>query len=167
MSLANYRNKLDLIIAQMPQRDKVALLVLSIFLAALILVYGVFLPSINFQAQARENYTEEQALYSWLNSQRSVISGLSTDLGRQRPKESGSPLTIVNRSAKEFQLTLKRVQPESSGLLRVWVEDASFDNTLKWVDKLNQQGLMITELNVDRVTTGVVNLRLSIAAAAN
>lgn len=167
MSLTHYREKFELLIAQMPQRDKMALSILSLFLAALTLIYAAFIPAASFQAQARENYTDEQALYSWLEAQRSVIAGLSTDHIRQQSGKSESPLTIVNRSAKEFQLTLKRVQPESNGLLRVWVEGANFDNTLKWVDKLNQQALMITELNVDRVAAGVVNLRLSIAATSN
>ncbi len=162
MPVALYRKKIEPFLAAMPQRDRTALLGLSLFLGVLLLIYGVFVPITDFKTQARERFAHEQELYAWLSSQRNLVAASSTMLPNKPTPKAESPLTLVNSSAKQFELTLKRVQPESNGSLRVWIENASFDDSIKWVEELGQQGLNIKELNVDKQASGVVNLRLTI-----
>ena len=163
MSAALYRTKMEPFLAAMPQRDRTALLGLSLFLGVLLLIYGVFVPVIDFKTQARERFAHQQELYVWLDSQRNLVAASSIIAPNKPTPKAESPLTLVNSSAKKFELTLKRVQPESNGSLRVWIENANFDDAIKWVEELGEQGLNIKELNIDKQKPGVVNLRLTIS----
>ncbi len=163
MPAALYRGKIKPFFAAMPQRDRTALLGLSLFLGVLLLIYGVFVPVIDFKTQARERFSHEQELYAWLEGQRNLVAASSTMLPNKPTPMAESPLTLVNSSAKKFELTLKRVQPESNGSLRVWIENANFDDAIKWVEELGQQGLNINELYIDKQKSGIVNLRLTIS----
>jgi len=163
MPAALYRTKIEPLLAAMPERDRTALLGLSLFLGVLLLIYGVFVPVIDFQSQARERFAHQQELYSWLEGQRNLVADSPTMLPTKPTPKAESPLTLVNSSAKRFELTLKRVQPESNGSLRVWIENASFVDAIKWVEELGEQGLNIKELNIDKQKPGIVNLRLTIS----
>lgn len=162
MAIKIYHERFTQYLDGLSEKDKKALFILTIFLGIVLLVYGLFLPAFDYQTQAKSRYTQEQALHQWLADQQAFIS-VKTNQTIEH-KQSGSALSIVNASAKEFELILKRVQPEGNGLLRVWLENADFTSTLKWMENLNQQGLTIIELNVDGTAAGIVNLRLSISS---
>jgi general secretion pathway protein M len=141
----------------LPSRDRMALLILSVFLAILVVVYGLISPAMEFRDNAKSAYQQERDLLGWLQAQEAAVKAL-----KQRPqttKSSGSPLTLVNSSAKRFKLTIKRLQPENNGDLRVWMEGVSFDDALKWLHHLNTQGLKIVDISIDQQSPGRVNLR--------
>lgn len=164
MAIKIYREKIDQYIESMSDKDRKAMLILSAFLGILLIIYGLLLPAFDFKTQAKSHYAQEKALYQWLKAQSSLISAEPNNMVKR--EQSGSALTMVNASAKEFQLELKRVQPQSNGLLRVWLENANFDNALQWMENLNQQGQTISDLSIDRVTAGTVNLRATIVFRA-
>ena len=62
---------------------------------------------------------------------------------------------------------LKRVEPEGSRNVRVWLENASFDQVMKWLGTLNTTyGIRTDSASLERVAdaTGRVNARLSLQA---
>lgn len=144
------------------ERDRMALILLSIFFGVLILLYGMLLPAMDYRHQGRDAYDREQELLTWLQAQQPAVERLRTQPKAAQQASStanSSPLTLVNTSAKEFQLTIKRLQPENNGSLRVWMENVSFDNSLKWLHHLQNNGLAVSDISIDEQSTGLVNLR--------
>ena len=74
-----------------------------------------------------------------------------------------SLLTVIDSSARKYQIkkAVSRMQPESESRIRVWLEDASFDALLGWLDSLTAQGIHVLELTVERSNNpGVVSAEL-------
>ena len=67
-------------------------------------------------------------------------------------------------SAKRSQLgtALKRVEPDGAHGVRVWLEQAPFDDMIRWLGELkNNSGVRITSVTVDQQgAAGLVNARL-------
>ena len=143
---------------KLPERDRLALTILSAFVGLLILVYGAILPAMNYHQQAREHFKDEQALLYWLKAQEPAIQRISA-APRASQTFSGNPLSLVNASTKDFNLSIKRLQPENSGSLRVWMENVNFDNTLQWLHYLQSKGLSLREISIDQQAKGKVNVR--------
>lgn len=73
---------------------------------------------------------------------------------------NGPILSLVTRQAKASNINLKRFEPDGDGL-RIWLEDAVFDDAIRWLEELNQQyDIQIKQINVDRSEkSGLVDLR--------
>lgn len=77
-----------------------------------------------------------------------------------------SLLAVVDSTARQGQLggALKRVEPEGQNSVRVWFEEASFDDMVRWLGTLQQQhGAQVSRLTIDRPgAPGRINARLVI-----
>ncbi|NHN38934.1 type II secretion system protein M [Pseudomaricurvus alcaniphilus] len=155
-AISQYLNKLN-------ERDRLALLALTVFIALLIVFYGLLQPANNYRQQARDAYQLEQELLTWLQARQSAIAQLQSRPLVQEAAGSNT-LSTINSSAGQFKLSIKRVQPESNGNLRVWMEEANFDNTLRWLHHLQQQGIGVSEINLDQSGPGSVNLRATFSS---
>jgi general secretion pathway protein M len=69
-------------------------------------------------------------------------------------------LAIVTEQAKRSGINLKRFEPDGDGL-RIWLEDAVFDDAIRWLEELNQKhNIQIKQINVERSEdSGLVDLR--------
>ena len=81
-----------------------------------------------------------------------------------------SLLGIIDRTAKTGKLgkSVKRVQPDGQTKARVWMENASFDSMVNWLEKLQrQQGIRIVTSVIEKQDEpGLVNARLVLEGAA-
>ena len=148
---------------RLSHRDQLALTLLSIFFSILILIYGIWLPTLNHHKDARNHWQQQQQLLSWLQAQENVIPKASTT--RAQSNSQQPLLTRVTNSAKKKNLTLKRVQPEEDNKLRVWMENVNFNQTIVWLEQLNQNlGLSIADIAIDgqQQQNGIVNVRILI-----
>ncbi len=161
MSYTDYKQSIIERLNKLTERDKKALFCLSGFCLSLLILYGIILPTVNYQNTAKSHFEEKRQLYHWLQSKEHAVSQLPATAPKKTVSSNAS-LTQINESAKALQLTLKRVQPSSDGGQRIWIENAKFSTVIKWIDSLDNLGLSITELNMDRQAPGVVNLRLTI-----
>lgn len=148
---------------QMPEKDRQALLVLSVFAAILIFIYAIYLPLESYHDRARQNAEVSQELYQWLKSKEAQAKAIS-----KQPKGAGnssdSLLTQATETAKNNGLSLKRVQPEGNDRIRLWLEDVPFNQVLMALDKLqSERGLNIEEVSIDRKAPGKVDARATIS----
>lgn len=103
-----------------------------------------------------------------LNKNLSIYENLANNAykfnGRTLTATSNSPiLAVVSQQAKRSQINLKRFEPDSDGL-KIWLEDAKFDDAIIWLEILNQKyGIQIKQINVDKTNqSGFVDLRASL-----
>lgn len=147
---------------QMPEKDRKALLILSVFTAVLIFIYAIYLPLEAYHDRARQNAEVSQELYQWLKSKESQAKAVSKKPAGAN-SSNDSLLTQVTETAKDNGLGLKRVQPEGNDKIRLWLEDAPFNQVLIALDKLqSERGLKIEEVSIDRKAPGKVDARATI-----
>jgi general secretion pathway protein M len=83
--------------------------------------------------------------------------------------EGRSLLSVTDDSARSAGLgaALKRVEPDGSTGVRVWLEDASFDSVAGWLSVMDTHyGVDVDSATLERAaTTGRINARLSLQAS--
>jgi len=88
----------------------------------------------------------------------------TADNSTSNNRKGQSLLVIVDQTAKENKLgdSMKRVEPDGSTRVRVWLEMAIFDDVARWLSRLQTQySLEIESAVLDKTdTTGRVNARL-------
>lgn len=106
--------------------------------------------------QARVERLEKQAAaqradLEWMRQAATQVRALRAGAPR-RSATGQSLLALADSTAKAQGLgsAVKRVQPEGQGSVRVWMEQASFDDVLRWLQTLtNRHGVRISALVAD------------------
>jgi general secretion pathway protein M len=156
--------------ARLGSRDRRILIIGAVCLGV-ILPYWLVLQSLTEQAERMERSVS--ALYedvAWMQAAAERVRGVEGGAtGAPAAAGDGSPLSVIDRTAREGPLTgtVRRVQPEGADAVRVWLEDAPFDDLILWLGTLETRyGLRVTSLVVDRQPVeGRVNARLSLERA--
>ena len=141
-------------------RDRTALLMLGVFMAALLFYAAVWSPLASYAAAAADRYSGQLVLWQYLQSTEAEARSVS---GRQpQTDRSGqSLLTLVSRTSQTVGVKPSRLQPEGSEEVSVWFEAVEFNQLLLWLDQLRSQSLVVRQLSIDRQETpGRVNARI-------
>lgn len=90
--------------------------------------------------------------------------------GTQASRGGQSLLALAESSARGAGLgdAWRRAEPGAANELRVWLQNASFDPMLRWLDLLQRRyGITVAEANIDRAgVPGLVNARLVLSEPA-
>jgi len=128
-------------------REQQALKILGIFAVALILVYGIWLPSRHAAQNARAQYANNLELLQ-------LIQSSTGQLGASHSAATGSVLGVVSTAASVQGLTLSRIEPEGEDLTRVWIERADFNTVAAWLATLSAQGIKLQEALAEKQSDG-------------
>lgn len=139
---------------QLAPREQMALLALGGFLAVLLLVFAVWLPSHKAAERARTEHENNRQLLMWIQANASRVRAAPAQAG-------GSVLGVVNGAAGTASLVLSRVEPEGDTAVRVWVERAEFNTIASWLSQLNTQGINASEIQIERLAAGGVSGRFT------
>lgn len=146
--------------SQLSKRDQSAVKWLAGFLSVLILLYGVAIPSYEYHHNARVRYINDTQLLEWLKQQELEINKIPAQNTSETGNASKSLLTVVTNTSKKHELTLKRVQPENEKKLRFWIESASVESILVWIEELEDMHLRIDSVVLERSDeAGVASIR--------
>jgi general secretion pathway protein M len=136
-------------------RDQKIIKAISAFLVLCLIVLLFVQPFLakqeNYQAKLDKSLSTYELLASNAHKFQTQVSGQSSD---------GPILAIVTQQAKRSNINLKRFEPDGDGL-RIWLEDAVFDDAIRWLEVLNQNhNIQIKQIDVDRgEASGLVDLR--------
>jgi general secretion pathway protein M len=118
-------------------------------------------------AALEQSNRENQELLAWMEQSAQEAKKLQAKLKSNGPTGSAkgqSLLGIIDRTAKTANLgkSVKRVQPDGESKARVWLENAPFNETVKWLENLQrQQGIhIVTSVVEKQEEAGLVNVRL-------
>ena len=113
-----------------------------------------------------------QELLVWMEQSAVEAKQLQAKLKASGPSgrsKGQSLLGTIDRTAKTGKLgkSVKRVQPDGQTRARVWLENASFDSMVSWLEKLQrQQGIRIVTSVIEKQDEpGLVNARLVLQGA--
>ena len=89
--------------------------------------------------------------------------------GGANTRSSSSLLVIIERTAQEKNLKsrLQKVQPEGQDGVRVWIENASFDQLIEWLALLEKKNtIYVSEIIIERQKEpGRINSRILLRVA--
>ncbi|USD37809.1 MULTISPECIES: type II secretion system protein M [Ferrimonas] len=130
-------------------------------LAAPFLVVGLFYwmvwqPLGSAVTQAERGLKSEQAKLASLKADASRYLNQKSGSGTQA---RGSLSQLATESARQFALSIDRMQPQGDKL-QVWLDESSFDGLLNWLSFLSEQGVRVEALDLSRAdTNGKVEVR--------
>ncbi|MEH6447319.1 MAG: type II secretion system protein M [Oleispira sp.] len=136
-------------------RDQIIVKAVSGFIVFCLIIVLFVQPFLAKQDQYQAALDKSLSIYETLASNAHKFQGQSASAA-----SNGPILAVVTQQAKKSNINLKRFEPDGDGL-RIWLEDAVFDDAIRWLEELNRQhGIQIKQINVDRSEkSGLVDLR--------
>lgn len=141
--------------------------VLLVLLLLYVLVWGPFRSGYH---SLQESVSAQRDTVVWMQGSAQTIQRLRNSGGVTAGGLGGrSLLSVTDSTARAGGLgpALKRVEPEGTNSVRVWLEGAPFDVLIKWLGTLsNRHGVDANSVSLERnETAGLVNARLTLEAA--
>jgi general secretion pathway protein M len=155
--------KLRLRFEALPSNDQRALVIMAA-VVGLTLLYFSLSWTRDYQQAAILHYQDMSEDSRWIELNLPQLRNLAN--AAVQPGAAGAPdASLINRattSAKPFGIVFKRFQPEGETGLRLWIEGAEFDQLIRWVAALEQQGIQLDQLDIDKQAklVGVVDARV-------
>lgn len=130
------------------RRDQTALIGLGIFVGALILYYGMWVPANEFFQSHQLQRDQELSLIKYMRASEDRARASRASAGQS---VSGQALlTQISRTAQKFQINPNRLQPQGSGGVSVWFDGVPFDKLILWLEQESQKGIIIRDVSIDR-----------------
>ncbi|MFK5913449.1 MAG: type II secretion system protein M [Woeseiaceae bacterium] len=112
----------------------------------------------------KKNVETASKTVSWMKAAATEVKRLGGSNALSSSSQGKFALSTIDRSIKKAGLgaMMKRVQPEGETGVRVWFENAAFDELIAWLASIElKQGLSVNEINIEQTeTTGLVNVRV-------
>lgn len=155
------------------QRERRILIAGAIALIIMLLYLLVWEPLVDKSLALEKSNKDNQALISWMEQSANEVRELQAKIkagGPSSRSKGQSLLGIIDRTAKQAKLgnTVKRVQPDGKTKARVWLENVSFNEMIKWLENLQRrEGIHIDTSVIEKQDeAGLVNARLVLEGAA-
>lgn len=149
-------------IQHLPVRDRMALAGLAAFVVLVLGYLLIWQPVDRALIRAQEHYRQQRELYAYLQE--------NTERARQVAGTARASLApeklqgMVTSTAQRHGLVLERFDSEGSNGVMVSLTQAPFEPLLRWMSGLQVQGGELTEISLDRVAPGKVDVRLTVMA---
>lgn len=158
-------NELTQRFSALPPKDRLALTVLGVFLAALLIIYLVLLPAHRFANEAAVHHQQRAELLAWMQANEATVKTLASQPNKKTSASSGqSILSLASQQAQAHNINFKRFEPFGDGGLRIWLDEVGFNNMLQWLTQLQQEyGVQVRQVSIDRAKkAGTVSSKLEL-----
>lgn len=111
-------------------------------------------------ADAEDQLDKQLKLNTWADQQIAIIKGAKGTTGKSTSSQ-GSMTQIINTTARRLNITIDRIQPQKTDLVKVGIDEIGFNTLMNWLQTLQSQH-GVTAKNIDFAKsdkTGVVNIR--------
>lgn len=151
-------------------RERMSLLVGGAVLLLFILYVGVWSPLQGNLRQLETRAADQRAQLAWMRGAAAEVRQLRAQGGAPVATGGASLLTVVDRSARQGGLggALQRVEPDGDTAVRVWLNQAPFNDLLAWLEGLGRkQGVTVSRIAIEHGDKdGLVNVRATLERAA-
>lgn len=97
--------------------------------------------------KADKKLSRQQELAAWVSAE---TARLKASLSGQAKGWTGSLSSAINRSARQRNITISRVQPQSNDV-QVWIDNIEFNRLLEWFSVLaNEQGIYVKSVDLSQ-----------------
>ena len=142
---------------QLNEREQILVSVMGSLIGIFLLYSLIWQPLNENLIKAQKKLVRQQALLIWVNENTQRFQQLNKN-GTSSSK--GSLSSTVNRTSRERQITVTRMQPQGDDL-QVWIDEVAFKNLLKWLEDLSlNEGLQVKGIDLSQSDEeGVVRVR--------
>ena len=146
-------------------RERIMVLSAAVVVGLFFLYALIWEPISGKYQQLKQDVVNAEETLTWIRQASVEIKQLrGNDPLANRPQGRQFVLGMIERTARGGRLgnVMKRVQPEGQHGVRVWFEDAVFDDVLQWLDILDSaHGLQVKEITIEKEQNpGLVNVRV-------
>lgn len=128
-------------------REQQLVLILLPFIAVFLFYQLIWSPLNDGIDKAGSKLARQQELAAWVTTETARLKASS---GGQTKGWSGSLSSAINRSARQHNITIARVQPQSSDV-QVWIDNIEFNRLLDWFSVLaNEQGIYVKSVDLSQ-----------------
>lgn len=144
-----------------------ALVVLAggVVLGALLFVMA-WEPMLQAREQQRDRVAVQQATLDWLEAVTPLAAELRQRADRERDRSGRSLLGLADETARAAGLAgaLTRIEPVGDDRVRVWLDEADFLATMRWLEQLAASyPVAVSQLDLERGRgSGLVNVRVTL-----
>ena len=147
------------------QRERTMVEIAAALTMVFLLYVLVFEPITNNYERNKNNLATAVETLEWMRSASQEVAKLrGGNSSAVKPQDKKFILGVVDRSVRKAGLAnvMKRVQPEGDLGVRVWFENAAFDDLMVWIATMeSEHNLRVNEINIEETeSTGLVNVRL-------
>ncbi|WP_455199545.1 type II secretion system protein GspM [Kaarinaea lacus] len=157
-------------LAGLEQRERRLVISGAVLTGIMLLYLIIWKPLAGSVDDLRVSTRDQQTTLIWMKQAAGEIRKLRGSSVRAKPASGQSLLTLVDTTAKAGKLgnSVKRIQPDGEQKVRVWMEDASFDDVVRWLVLLETRHGVAIESSVFEVkeNAGSVDVRLVLEAPA-
>lgn len=138
----------------------------------LLLFYALLLqPFYTRHGMLETGVAEQRDTLQWMQQSAATVRSLrGSDQATSIGLGGRSLLSVADSSARSAGLgpALKRVEPEGSSGVRVWLDGAPFDSVIGWLDTMSaRHGVDVESITLEQSgASGRVNARLTLQAPA-
>ncbi|KQO44687.1 MAG: type II secretion system protein M [Pseudomonas sp.] len=145
---------------QLPPRDRSILLWLAGGVALLLFYAFVWLPLERKVDASNARYQQEREFLSYLQEQAPTLRrvGPHARLSLSPERLQG----LVTSTAQQHGLVLERLDSEGGGRLLISLAQAPFDKIVRWLQELEEKGVTLFEVSLERSGVGKVDARLAV-----
>ena len=151
-------------------RERIMVIVGATALVLFLLYALIWSPVRSGYLDLQESVAVKRDTAVWMQESAQRLAQLKRSRGPVARGLGGqSLLALADKTARSDGLAdaLKRVEPEGSNNVKVWLEGASFDVVISWLGSLsNKYGINVDTVTLERVSemAGRVNARLTLQA---
>jgi general secretion pathway protein M len=142
----------------------------AVVLVLLLLYVVIWEPIASGYRNLQEDVAEQKQTLAWMQQAASQIKTLQrSSTGEVRGLGGRSLLAVVDQSARSAGLgdSIKRIEPDGSKGVKVWLEGVAFDPMILWLGKLTRTYQIETSLiTIEPQGGGRVNARLTLLEPA-
>jgi general secretion pathway protein M len=145
-------------------REQLSLLLVAAVLVCYVLYFFLWAPVSAKRANMEVRNDSAVVVLQRVDAMVSEILRLRSD-GSASVSQKRNLATIINDSTSKMALPVSRLQPNSRGEIQIRLENAVFDDTLKWLHDMEyNQGLLVREVSITRAgAVGRINASIRIA----
>lgn len=148
--------------------ERRTLLIGAVVLTIILLYTLGWLPLLNSIAQQKRTIVAQQETLQWMQGAAGEIIDLRSKQAPDRKEIARQPLlSVVESTARNITRTggtLKRIEPKGEDSVQVWLEQASFDQIILWLNKLQREAAIhVDTLTIEKQKTeGIVDARVTL-----
>lgn len=149
-------------------RERLMVSAAAVVVVLALIYVAAWSPLVSSVTRLQQSVEEQQALKRWMQQSAAEVNRLRGAGGAAA--DHRSLLAVVDQTSKQSQLgpAVKRIEPDGQELVRVALEQASFDDVIGWLATLQRNfGVSVADLSIDRqADSGRVNARITLKRSA-
>ena len=155
---SDLKDKLQELYNSKSDSEQKLLLVLGVVLPVFF-VYSLYSSVSTGLMESQDKLRKQRELNTWAQTQIETIQGANA--GDGSTNRDASMTQVINNSARKFNVSIARLQPQKTDMVKVGIDEIGFNTLMKWLAELEtRHGISASNIDVSKAdASGMVKVR--------